>query len=671
MCLPRLIGSLVFALLLPHAVVLAQGDGVPPPLTFATQPNGLASLNFQGTEYNFTAYTGSTLVPFAKLAGNGTGYVPTCARSAIGPVVTQNCTFNGGTSFSVIVTYSTPDPYTLNASIVATNTDPSTPVGQLQITTLGLSILGYDPTTSRMFAVDATNPIAYANFGAGQVAIWNAAPNPVVPLGTTDTTLNMNCSGTACPTLIVINNLAPGQSKTASFNLRFTADPAIRPVLLAPEAYGAFAAAYPSILSYPDRRPVMAWFMSDHAKVSATNPRGYLQDPSIDVSDVAGFAARVLNKADAIIREIQARPIQPQGITIWDLEGQEFVQPTSYIGDPRIFGLGYAPEMDAVADRLFNKFKDAGYKVGITLRPQQLQWVSSLPSTCAYDPAGDYNQYDIVVGARAGQKFYKCNSDGLSFTLVPGGNGFQTSYRPTDPASVTALLMSKVAYAYARWHTTFYYVDSTVWVGGAPMPADIFRQLQIAFPDCIFVPEESYAATAGVALPFQAPAAGNPTITPLSWRYDYPTANTVQFLSNCQVSCWAKNFVNYTAGQRIGDIALYGIPSQLGPGQPEIIEAMIFAARAASSSVIVTDTTDGSVYSYSGVADSIYTYPVKMRVYFADTDDNLPSSTTYCENGQWQGENTCSLNLAGLVRAQIRYYDFSNNLVVTGSPQAR
>ncbi len=108
----------------------------------------------------------------------------------------------------------------------------------------------------------------------------------------------------------------------------------------------------------------------NHPDQSATNPRGYLNDLTIDVSDVSGFASRILRQAQAILTLIQSRPIQPQGIIIWDLEGEEFIQPTTYIGDPRALAQGYAPEMNAAADSLFALFRNAGLKVGLTLRPQ-------------------------------------------------------------------------------------------------------------------------------------------------------------------------------------------------------------------------------------------------------------------------------------------------------------
>jgi hypothetical protein len=47
---------------------------------------------------------------------------------------------------------------------------------------------------------------------------------------------------------------------------------------------------------------------------------------------------------------------------------------------------------------------------------------------------------------------------------------------------------------------------------------------------------------------------------------------------------------------------------------------------------------------------------------------DLAASQAYCENGGLLGTNSCTLNLAGLTAAQVRYYDFEGNLVSSGTP---
>jgi hypothetical protein len=367
-----------------------------------------------------------------------------------------------------------------------------------------------------------------------------------------------------------------------------------------------------------------------------------------------------------MLTSIQARPVQPQGIVLWDIEGQEFIQPTTYIGDPRVLGEGYAPEMDAAADQVFALFSNAGLKVGVTLRPDYLQWgpLANLPATCNFNADNNYKDYYIAVDAPFLQKFYACYAPN-TWSLIPAGNGGQTVYPPTMVQQVTNLLLAKVAYASARWGTTIYYVDSTVWDGGAPIPASIFRALQTAYPNSLFMPEESYIGTMASTIPYAAPnGSENSLFAPVSWRFAYPNGAQATNLSNCTGGCWTADAPSFDIGQKIGDIALYSVPIQLSVAQLGAIEGMILQARGEAGSITVTDSSTGNAYSFTGTPATVAPYPVKMRVYFAAGAASLPSSTVYCENGGLLGTNSCALNLAGLTVSQICYYDFEGNLVL-------
>jgi hypothetical protein len=107
------------------------------------------------------------------------------------------------------------------------------------------------------------------------------------------------------------------------------------------------------------------------------------------------------------------------------------------------------------------------------------------------------------------------------------------------------------------------------------------------------------------------------------------------------------------------------------PPQLAAIEALIQQAHIEASSITVTDGPSGQHFTYRGSPATVYQYPLKMRVYFAASASQIPASTTFCEAGQWFGENTCTLNLTGLLIAQVRYYDFNNQLVVSEPPQGR
>ena len=126
----------------------------------------------------------------------------------------------------------------------------------------------------------------------------------------------------------------------------------------------------------------------------------------------------------AVLKKMNA-----QGMVTWDLEGEEYPQATTYIGDPRLLKT-LDPEMDTVADAYFKKFRDAGLRTGLCIRPQRL--------------------------------------------AVGGGQADQKELGSTD--EIAQLLYDKMAYANKRWGCTLFYVDSN---GDPNVPYDpaIFGKL--------------------------------------------------------------------------------------------------------------------------------------------------------------------------------------------------
>ena len=123
---------------------------------------------------------------------------------------------------------------------------------------------------------------------------------------------------------------------------------------------------------WKDRRPIGVMMLCADNLGWATNPRGWFNDQAIDITTPEGLAAfhrrldAQLDLTIALLREQDA-----QGVVFWDLEGRG--QTISYVGDPRQLAL-FAPEMDAVADRLFARLRAAGFAVGMTLRAQDAVW---------------------------------------------------------------------------------------------------------------------------------------------------------------------------------------------------------------------------------------------------------------------------------------------------------
>lgn len=639
-------------------------------VTFTTSAEGLTSLVYKGVDYNYP-YPGEPLLSWViyRNADGTTGsfaQLP-CTKTFTSTSVTHDCTTGSG-PVRIHVDYAECPPAGICADVTITNRSATATIERALISTLGVQMKQLDQQGSNL-RLGPDSPVAWANFGNGQWMMWIDTPGD-------DTDVHIHCGWSViCKNQPRIWEIKPGESKRRRFCLRFTSDPGLRPIALVPEAFERFREAWPPVVNWPDRRPIVAWWIADNGGSSALNPRGYLWDPNLNVSNAANFRDRVLQAARRIRDQMNTRAVRPQGIVIWDLEGQEFLHATTYIGDPRVFEFGYASEMNAVVDEMFAVFKDAGYRIGVTVRPQYLGWGTSLPARCQFDPNDEFKEYYIKVDNPFGSRFHACTDpNGQGWTIYPRSNGAQTNYRGEQDQEILALLRSKIRYAYQRWGATLFYVDSAVYPGGKPLHQRIYRQLQQEFPDILLIPEQEYLPTLAVGMPY---AEGNlwvdPKFSPLTWRWAYPNGNYVVALQNCSGSCWSSYYEHFKIGQKIGDIALYAQPGQMDPVHLDRIETMIREARAEASRVTVRDRASGRELSFTGRPDRILAYPVKMRVYFAPSAAAMGSSTLFCEAGQWLGENRCELDLTGMTAAQIRYFDFTGRFVsaepVTAMPQ--
>lgn len=268
-----------------------------------------------------------------------------------------------------------------------------------------------------------------------------------------------------------INRPVPAQgSETFRISLRF-GDAGTTVDQLAGDVYTNFTKAHPPLFSWPDRRPIGTLFMATAGTGFATNPRGWFNDPTIDVTTVVGraaFRARMMlyaAGAAGIMAETHA-----QGMIAWDLEGEEDPAAT-YIGDPTLLA-DVAPEMDQLADDFFRVFTAAGLRVGVTIRMQQ--------------------------AVRSGGKV----------THVPA----------SDPVQHLAGL---VAYAKQRWGATLFYVDSN-----DPFDGDTFRKVLAQYPDVLLIPEQKQTLHYGCGAPYEDARLGH-AATPADVRKVYPDAFSV------------------------------------------------------------------------------------------------------------------------------------------------
>ncbi|MBV9771778.1 MAG: hypothetical protein JOZ32_19565, partial [Bryobacterales bacterium] len=238
-----------------------------------------------------------------------------------------------------------------------------------------------------------------------------------------------------------------------------------------------FAQIFPQQLKWADRRPIGAIFLATGPQEWTTNPRGWFGDEKLNVSTAAGraeFRQRILNLADGAIGIM--RDMNAQGVITWDIEGQEFRHATTYIGDPRQLD-SLAPEMGEVADEYFGRFRAAGLRTGICVRPQSLKIAADHKSA--------------------------------SQTAVD------------DP---TSLLIDKIAYAKKRWGVTLIYIDSNV-NSKDPNPLDpsIIQKVATTFPDCLLIPEHSDLRYYAYSAPF-AELRNGTVSTPEAMRDVYPKA---------------------------------------------------------------------------------------------------------------------------------------------------
>ncbi len=272
---------------------------------------------------------------------------------------------------------------------------------------------------------------------------------------------------------------------------------------LANDVFQNFATAFPFKLQWSDRRPIGSLFLATSATGWPKNPRGWFGDSSIDVTTSSGVAAlqsRLLAYADSSIAILKS--MNAQGAITWDVEGEQYPHATTYIGDPRI-AEKLAPELEGVLDRYFQKFRDAGLRVGVTLRPQQ-------------------------------------------FAVTSGG---ASQNEVTDPAQQ---LIDKITYAKNRWGCTLFYIDSNG-DPNDPIDAAFIERVAAAFPDVLLIPESQNTRYYSTTAPYDELRMGV-TGTPASVQRIYPGAVTVLNIADGDLD--GKHDAVLSAVRR-GDILLF------------------------------------------------------------------------------------------------------------------
>lgn len=326
--------------------------------------------------------------------------------------------------------------------------------------------------------------------------------------------------------------LRPGESNRVTLSLRFSQAGA-QPSTLAADVYRAWAKAWPPALQWNDRRIIGTIYLADSPQGDPSkaggfpnNPRRYfnVSDPAVfDMRTPGGlvaFQARILQQAADNVRNLHR--LSAQGAITWDIEGEQFPQPTSYACAPDQLAQ-LAPEMESVvrvpgspyrgaklADAYFKIMREAGLRVGVCVRPQQLVRSS------------DGTQRQITV----------------------------------DDAHAYGELLRKMQYAHKRWGATLFYVDSSVTADGAPLSATLFQRLAAQLPDSLIAPEESTPKDYAYTAPFQTflfhtDVGIDPTI-----RLYYPHAFSLNLVNDVAAAKLTQYIAPITRAVQSGDVLL-------------------------------------------------------------------------------------------------------------------
>jgi hypothetical protein len=318
---------------------------------------------------------------------------------------------------------------------------------------------------------------------------------------------------TSYPFIVTCRDIKPGNAKVFNISLRF--GPAGAGVQdLSGDVLERYAAKYPFQVGWKDHRPIGEINLAGPQINVPTNPRRWIMNfGQIDVTNDKGkvaFRTALLKFADNSIQVL--KDTGAQGMITWDPEGEEFGGEV-YYGDPRLVPT-LAPEMEfkndgakSVIDEYFEKFRTAGLKVGVCIRPQQIAMRDGWPV------------HQLAEDEQAAQ-----------------------------------ILRERIAYAKQRWGCTLFYVDSTATVYG-PINPDVFKAVADAYPDVLLIPENESMRYFAYSAPLNSYMHHEITSTPVGARLVYPKAFSV--LMGMRSGNRPEDHAALVSAVRRGDILLF------------------------------------------------------------------------------------------------------------------
>jgi hypothetical protein len=277
--------------------------------------------------------------------------------------------------------------------------------------------------------------------------------------------------------------LSTGERRTATVYLGAAPPGGEAPLL--DERLRAFAERHPHIARWEGLGRLGIFGYAGGALPTAANPNCWF-DSRIDVRTEAGrqrFRELLLADADAAIAN--ARRLGVQGVLFWGLEGSLHLNEVGFIADPRRLA-ELAPEMDAVADELFARFRAAGLRTGTHVRPWRLE-----------------------LGAGAPHFVF-------------------------DGAQGEAELADRIAYARQRWGCSLFMVMCAAnnWHSAAGMPPAALARIAQRFPDIALASDMGGLAWRSAAAGWDSVSARRGDREPRFWRRVYPQGRDLLFLDD-------------------------------------------------------------------------------------------------------------------------------------------
>jgi hypothetical protein len=484
-----------------------------PGVMFTMGNGGLSSLTYNGQNFLFGPQAAPSFANVYQTdpQGNmrGAGSVP--SRTVTDPVAnTVTQTFGWGTA----VTQYQAAGNKLLITVTLNNT-LANPITRYWMFPLALQLpatpLNFSGNTA--FSLDAPASVFF-DYGSGTIdladediinpmamSFWQGT-NPAGPVWLLslyvdpNSNLNPNWPG-------IVRPVAPGGSDTITLSVRFGGAGQTEPQL-AGDLFARYATTFPRLLpAAAARKPIARLtFTGRFRPTLPNNPRGWFNDPTVDVTTPAGIAAfqqRLLQAGDAAVAEMTR--VGAMGGIIWDLEGQQFDQ--AFLGDP-VQAETISPELVGVLDQFIAKFTNAGFQIGFDIEPQVLSFTTgtvnvsgnqvTLTGGAQFSPVwvGQHAGGEITIGNNT---YFIASVQSPTSLTIFGNAGTQTNAPYTyvlesNVPNPEAVMASKVAYTRNRWGATLFYVDKDLTYGGTFItPSQVFEDIMLQYPGTLFFPE--------------------------------------------------------------------------------------------------------------------------------------------------------------------------------------